>query len=98
MSGDGELFKHNGSVSGQGAIFLPSGNGGGCIKKGPFAGIPYDGKLTLADGKGLWGEGLDPQALYCQSHKPGGLSWDWSAGKCTMPCPPLHAASNFDCI
>lgn len=38
MSGDGEFFKHNGSVSGQGAIFLPSGNGGGCIKKGPFAG------------------------------------------------------------
>ncbi|KAF9761559.1 hypothetical protein IL306_003782 [Fusarium sp. DS 682] len=38
MSGDGEFFKHNGSVSGAGAIFLPSGNGGGCIKKGPFAG------------------------------------------------------------
>ncbi|KAG9499529.1 hypothetical protein J7337_007985 [Fusarium musae] len=38
MSGDGEFFKHNGSVSGQGAIYLPSGNGGGCIKKGPFAG------------------------------------------------------------
>ncbi|TVY61108.1 Tyrosinase-like protein orsC [Fusarium oxysporum f. sp. cubense] len=38
MSGDGEFFKHNGSVSGTGLIFLPSGNGGGCIKKGPFAG------------------------------------------------------------
>lgn len=38
MSGDGEFFKHNGSVSGQGTIFLPSGNGGGCIKNGPFAG------------------------------------------------------------
>jgi tyrosinase len=38
MSGDGEFFKHNGSISGAGAIFLPSGNGGGCIKKGPFAG------------------------------------------------------------
>ncbi|CVK92024.1 related to monophenol monooxygenase (tyrosinase) [Fusarium proliferatum] len=38
MSGDGEFFKHNGSVSGQGTIFLPSGNGGGCVKNGPFAG------------------------------------------------------------
>ncbi|EXK33567.1 tyrosinase [Fusarium oxysporum f. sp. melonis 26406] len=38
MSGDGGFFKHNGSVSGTGLIFLPSGNGGGCIKKGPFAG------------------------------------------------------------
>ncbi|KAJ4129046.1 hypothetical protein NW768_007575 [Fusarium equiseti] len=38
MSGDGKFFKHNGSVSGGGNIFLPSGNGGGCIEKGPFAG------------------------------------------------------------
>ncbi|RBR27135.1 uncharacterized protein FIESC28_00079 [Fusarium coffeatum] len=38
MSGDGKFFKHNGSVSGGGNIFLPSGNGGGCIETGPFAG------------------------------------------------------------
>ncbi|KAF4473449.1 tyrosinase, partial [Fusarium agapanthi] len=38
MSGDGEFFKHNGSVSGQGTVFIPSGNGGGCIKNGPFVG------------------------------------------------------------
>ena len=32
--------------------------------KGPLAGIPYDGALTKADGKGLWWEGLDPADLY----------------------------------
>jgi len=36
MSGDGEFVKHNGSVSGGGNIFVPSGAGGGCIKSGPF--------------------------------------------------------------
>jgi alpha-L-fucosidase len=38
---------------------------------GPKAGVPYDGNLTKADGKGLWWEGLDPQDLYAQNHKPG---------------------------
>ena len=37
-------------------------------KKGEFAGIPYDGKLTKADGKGTWWDGLDPQELYAQNH------------------------------
>ncbi|KAH8761022.1 hypothetical protein F5883DRAFT_618954 [Diaporthe sp. PMI_573] len=37
MSGDGAYLAHNGSVSGTGNIFLPSGNGGGCVKSGPFA-------------------------------------------------------------
>lgn len=37
-------------------------------KKGPLQGVPYDGKLTKADGKGLWWEGLDPQDLYAQNH------------------------------
>lgn len=36
MSGDGAFTAHNGSVGGSGAIFLPSGNGGGCITDGPF--------------------------------------------------------------
>jgi len=40
-------------------------------KKGPLAGVPYDGKLTKADGKGKWWEGLDPQDLYEQNHLPG---------------------------
>ena len=33
-------------------------------KEGPKAGVPYDGHLTLADGKGKWWEGLDPRLLY----------------------------------
>ena len=42
----------------------------GADKKGPYSGVPYDGKLTLADGKGAWWEGLDPQDLYEQRHTP----------------------------
>lgn len=37
-------------------------------KEGPMKGIPYDGKLTKADGKGKWWEGYDPQELYAQNH------------------------------
>jgi alpha-L-fucosidase len=43
----------------------------GADKDGPFAGVPYDGKLTRADGQGLWWDGLDPQDLYEQNHRPG---------------------------
>jgi alpha-L-fucosidase len=43
----------------------------GADKDGPLAGVPYDGKLTKADGKGKWWEGLDPQDLYEQNHRPG---------------------------
>jgi alpha-L-fucosidase len=58
-------------------------------KTGPFAGVPYDGKLTKADGKGKWWDGLDPQDLYAQNHTPGarftdsgaiGGQWNWSDG------------------
>jgi alpha-L-fucosidase len=31
---------------------------------GPLKGVPYDGRLTLADSKGKWWEGLDPSLLY----------------------------------
>ncbi|MCX6967853.1 MAG: alpha-L-fucosidase, partial [Verrucomicrobia bacterium] len=41
----------------------------GADKSGPLAGVPYDGKLTKADGKGKWWDGLDPQDLY--PNKPG---------------------------
>ncbi len=46
-------------------------------KNGPYAGVPYDGKLTKKDGKarlndvvgqGKWWDGLDPQELYAQNH------------------------------
>jgi alpha-L-fucosidase len=36
----------------------------GSDSAGRYAGVPYDGKLTLADGKGKWWEGLDPRLLY----------------------------------
>ncbi|MBP1840046.1 alpha-L-fucosidase [Formosa algae] len=36
----------------------------GADKTGEKAGMPYDGHLTKADGKGLWWEGLDPKDLY----------------------------------
>ena len=36
----------------------------GCDKEGDKKGVPYDGNLTLADGKGKWWEGYDPRLLY----------------------------------
>ncbi len=38
---------------------------------GPLKGVPYDGNLTLADGKGKWWEGLDPADLYGPPHRGG---------------------------
>lgn len=32
------------------------------------SGRPYDGRLTLAEGRGQWWEGLDPQQLYAPKH------------------------------
>jgi len=58
-------------------------------KIGPLAGVPYDGKLTKADGKGKWWDGLDPQDLYAQNHTPslnfsnaGAIhgQWNWGNG------------------
>jgi len=36
----------------------------GSDTSGDKKGIPYDGNLTLADGKGKWWEGYDPRRLY----------------------------------
>lgn len=36
----------------------------GADTEGDKAGVPYDGHLTLEDGKGKWWEGLDPRRLY----------------------------------
>lgn len=36
----------------------------GSDKQGAKAGVPYDGHLTLADGKGKWWDGYDPRQLY----------------------------------
>lgn len=58
----------------------------GSDKSGPLAGVPYDGKLTKADGKGAWWEGMDPQELYAQNHalSKNGLKWEWDNGT-TVP-------------
>ncbi len=53
----------------------------GADKDGALAGVPYDGKLTKSDGKGLWWDGLDPQELYAQNHAPGKYDWEWNAAK-----------------
>jgi len=61
----------------------------GADKGGPKAGVPYDGKLTRADGKGKWWDGLDPQDLYEQNHTPARdflnhgkihSQWNWGNG------------------
>ena len=44
-------------------------------QRGEKAGVYYDGKLTKADGKGKWWEGLDPQELYAQNHEPSAFTW-----------------------
>lgn len=54
----------------------------GADTNGPLAGVPYDGRLTRADGKGQWWDGLDPQDLYAQNHKPGTkLVWSWDSAQ-----------------
>ena len=51
----------------------------GADPTGPLAGVPYDGGLTKADGKGKWWDGLDPQDLYAQYHARGRLRLELSA-------------------
>jgi alpha-L-fucosidase len=41
----------------------------GADATGPLAGVPYDGRLTAADGAGKWWDGLDPHALYGPPHQ-----------------------------
>lgn len=58
-------------------------------KSGPYAGIPYDGKLTASKGHNTWWNGYDPQELYAQNHALSkdslndgsmGEHWDWGNG------------------
>lgn len=37
-------------------------------KAGPYAGVPYDGKMGVNQGNGKWWDGYDPQELYAQNH------------------------------
>jgi alpha-L-fucosidase len=40
----------------------------GADTNGPHAGVPYDGRMTEADGKNMWWQGYDPQRLYGAKH------------------------------
>lgn len=53
---------------------------------GPLAGVSYDGRMTKADGKGKWWDGLDPQDLYAQYHELGKYDWPQNGN------PPLAQA------
>jgi alpha-L-fucosidase len=75
----------------------------GADRGGPQAGVPYDGRLTRADGKGEWWDGYDPQDLYAQNHAPSvlgnephafGRFWDW--GKGTSLPDAAYAAKLYD--
>lgn len=70
-------------------------------RSGDRMGVPYDGRLTKADGKGKWWEGLDPQNLYAQNHPMSRGSWadgmihrqwDWSNDAAT---PTQEYVTNF---
>jgi alpha-L-fucosidase len=73
----------------------------GADKTGEFAGVPYDGNLTKADGKGQWWEGLEPQDLYAQNHPrstdmddPVAIDrqWNWDNG---ASIPDAAYCTNF---
>jgi alpha-L-fucosidase len=74
----------------------------GADNTGPLAGVPYDGKLTKADGMGTWWDGYDPQDLYEQRHAPSsnfsdpksiwGDRWNWGNGVST---PDLAFCEKF---
>jgi alpha-L-fucosidase len=42
----------------------------GSDSTGSLKGVPYDGNLTMNDGRGKWWEGYDPRDLYNRPHKP----------------------------
>lgn len=68
---------------------------------GARMGVPYDGTLTRADGKGKWWEGLDPQDLYAQNHPMSRASWgdgmihqQWAWGE-GASIPTVEYCTNF---
>lgn len=70
-------------------------------RSGDKMGVPYDGWLTKADGKGKWWEGLDPQDLYQQDHPLSKGSWadgmihrQWGWGE-GVAMPSQKFVSNF---
>lgn len=72
-------------------------------KQGPYKGVSYDGRLTKADGRGKWWEGLDPQELYAQQHPLSRSSegdddtqrqWRWDVGS-GVSIPTKDYCENF---
>ncbi|MES1167670.1 MAG: alpha-L-fucosidase, partial [Oleiharenicola lentus] len=64
--------------------------------EGKYKDLPYDGKLTAADGQGRWWDGLDPQDLYAQNHPPADANWEWkpkTPGPAEGPDPRLPDAA-----
>ncbi len=67
----------------------------GSDPSGELQGVPYDGLVSKADGKGKWWEGLDPQDLYAQYHPRGNYGWTLSPqanrgrGRRGAPAEPL---------
>lgn len=61
-------------------------NAQGADTVGPLAGVPYDGRMTLADGRGKWWDGFDPQDLYAQYHVRGHYDWPQNGN------PPIDPA------
>ncbi len=70
-------------------------------RDGDKMGVPYDGNMTIEDGKGKWWEGMDPQQLYAQNHPLSegswadgmvGKQWAWGNGAAT---PSEEFCTNF---
>lgn len=68
---------------------------------GAYIDVPYDGKLTVNDGKGTWWEGFDPQELYAQNHPLSAgykninkihSQWNWGNG---VAIPSQEYAEKF---
>ncbi|MDW5290280.1 alpha-L-fucosidase [Formosa sp. PL04] len=53
----------------------------GSDDSGPYKGVPYDGNLTKADGKGTWWDGFDPANLYGLPPEQRTAAWEeaWKA-------------------
>jgi alpha-L-fucosidase len=66
----------------------------GADKTGAYAGVQYDGNISKDQGAGKWWDGLDPQALYAQQHKPGNLVWEWDENRGSS-VPPSEYCEKF---
>ncbi len=63
---------------------------------GPLQGIPYDGGMTKADGKGLWWDGFDPQDLYAQYHAAGKWGWNLTPAAGSPPVDKAYVEKFFN--